>query len=258
MNELSSQLLGIIQPLVGRTGTLLTSMAASAASFLGWSLFVLLTSYFVLVESGDVRGALVPLDVPGYADDIRRLGQQLSRIWNASFAARLLFSARYLPTSSCGVPRCPLCWRSPSWRIGQVRPIRRPSFLTTPPRRLPADQPFGMTPLSYAILCVVVALLIDQVFDNFVTPRIISQALKLHPAAVLIAALVFANLLGLLGVVIAAPILATVALVWRYIMHKMLDLNPWPEGESLPPSPRAAHMLGSIRRWFRGRGKPRA
>jgi hypothetical protein len=81
------------------------------------------------------------------------------------------------------------------------------------------------------------------------------QALRLHPAGILIAALVFANLLGLLGVVVAAPILATVALFWRYIIRKMLDLDPWPAGEALPPPPRPAHLLVRLRRFFRDRRK---
>jgi hypothetical protein len=69
---------------------------------------------------------------------------------------------------------------------------------------------------------------------------------------VLIAALVFANLLGLLGVVVAAPILATVTLFWRYLVRKMLDLEPWLEGEFTPPPPRPSQLLARIRRFFKG------
>jgi hypothetical protein len=54
-------------------------------------------------------------------------------------------------------------------------------------------------------------------------------------------------------VVVAAPILATVALFWRYTMRKMLDLDPWPEGESLAPPPRPAQLLVRIRRFLRDR-----
>ena len=115
----------------------------------------------------------------------------------------------------------------------------------------------GLSPLSYAILCVACAILIDQIFDNFVTPRIISQALRVHPAAVLIAALVFANLLGLLGVVVAAPILATVALFWRYLMRKMLDHEPLAGGRVHASRAAPSHFLARIRRFFRGPRKTR-
>ena len=111
---------------------------------------------------------------------------------------------------------------------------------------------FGLPSLQYTLLVLIIALVIDQIFDNIISPRILSDALKVHPAAVLVAAVIAANLFGLLGVVVAAPILATATLLWKYIMRKMLDLNPWPEEESHhPPPPPGSRYLASIRRFFR-------
>ncbi|MBI9047546.1 MAG: hypothetical protein JEZ06_23885 [Anaerolineaceae bacterium] len=56
---------------------------------------------------------------------------------------------------------------------------------------------------------------------------LLSNALKLHPAGILIAALVGAGFLGLIGVVLAAPVLATLRLVGSYLFSKMFDLDPW-------------------------------
>jgi hypothetical protein len=66
-------------------------------------------------------------------------------------------------------------------------------------------------------------------------------------------------LFGLLGLVVAAPLLATAAVVWRYTMRKMLDLDPWPEGEThhSPPIP-GARFLVSIRRFIRRYGLHRS
>jgi len=52
--------------------------------------------------------------------------------------------------------------------------------------------------------------------------------------------------------VVAAPILATATLLWKYTMRKMLDLDPWPEEEQhrQPPSS-ASRFFASIRRFFR-------
>jgi predicted PurR-regulated permease PerM len=107
--------------------------------------------------------------------------------------------------------------------------------------------PFGLKPLTYMIIVVGLAIMIDQTYDNFVTPRIIAKALRVHPAAVLVAAIIAANYLGILGVVVAAPMLATAALLWRYTLSKLLDLDPWPEPESEPPSSLLARLLGQIR-----------
>src|SRR6185369_14023460 len=48
LHSVRSQLLDMVQPLLNRTGTLVSTIAGSAASFLGWTLFVILVSYFVL------------------------------------------------------------------------------------------------------------------------------------------------------------------------------------------------------------------
>jgi predicted PurR-regulated permease PerM len=117
---------------------------------------------------------------------------------------------------------------------------------------------FGMQPLYYSLLVLGIALVIDQIFDNLVSPRILADALKVHPAAVLVAAIISADLLGLIGVVIAAPMLATLLLIARYTMRKMLDLDPWPEPEvrHLPPPP-GARVLASARRLWRRLQPPR-
>ena len=96
---------------------------------------------------------------------------------------------------------------------------------------------FGLSPLVYTLLVFAFALVFDQLLDGFITPRIMAQALSIHPAAVLVSALVFADLLGVLGIIIAAPMLATFILFGRYTMRKMLDQDPWPEQTLAPPPP---------------------
>ncbi|MCJ7433539.1 MAG: hypothetical protein MUO77_08640, partial [Anaerolineales bacterium] len=54
-----------------------------------------------------------------------------------------------------------------------------------------------------------------------------------------------------LGVVIAAPLLATFTLLVRYAMRKMLDLDPW-EGQKVYPEPSPySDLIGRMRRFMR-------
>jgi predicted PurR-regulated permease PerM len=96
---------------------------------------------------------------------------------------------------------------------------------------------FNLSSFSYMAIVIIGAILIDQVFNNLVNPRVMASALKVHPAFVLIAALAAANLIGVIGVIIAAPLLATVTLVGSYIVRKMLDRDPWPAVEETPSPP---------------------
>jgi predicted PurR-regulated permease PerM len=89
----------------------------------------------------------------------------------------------------------------------------------------------GLAPWQYALVIIVFMIVIDNIFDNLVSPRILGQSLGLHPAAVLVAAIIAANLMGLVGVLLAAPVLASLMLAGRYILRKMLELNPFPDPE---------------------------
>jgi predicted PurR-regulated permease PerM len=258
LKTLSSQVLGVVQPLLSRTGTLVGTVAGSAANFLGWTFFVILVSYFVLAESGGLRGQIVPLDIPGYTNDFERLSRELGRTWNAFLRGQMIIF--FLAVSVYSIVLSVLGVRyaiSLAFLAGLARfvPYVGPALNWTVLVLVSYFQVFklfGLSPFSYTLLILITALVIDQIFDNIVSPRILSDALKVHPAAVLVAAIIAANLFGILGVVVAAPILATATLLWKYTMRKMLDVNPWPEEEQYqPPPPPALRLFVSIRRFFR-------
>ncbi len=257
LQQLSNQLLGMIQPLLGQTGSILSAVAGGAAQFLGWALFVLLISYFVLAESGGLRRRIVWLDIPGYAEDIHRLGSELALIWNAFLRGQIIIFILTAITYTIALSLLGIRYAiGIAFLAGLAKfvPYIGPLITWTTLALVSYFQPFrpfGLTPLTYTVIAVALALLIDQIFDNIVTPRIIAQALRVHPAGVLVAAIIAANLLGLLGVVVAAPMLATVMLFWRYTMRKMLDLDPWPEAEAQPPPPLASRFLVRMRRVWR-------
>jgi predicted PurR-regulated permease PerM len=118
--------------------------------------------------------------------------------------------------------------------------------------------------ITYAIVVTVAAILLDQTFDNIVTPRIYGRALGVHPAAVLITALIAANLLGVVGLLLAAPVLASLQLFATYTVRKMLDLDPWPmverqkEPEIVPFAETVRGAVNTVRTFFsRKKGKPK-
>ena len=109
-------------------------------------------------------------------------------------------------------------------------------------------KPFGLEPLLYALIVVAFAWLIDMIVDNFVAPNIMAQALKVHPAAVLVAAIIGLGLLGILGIIIAAPLLATLQLIGRYFVRKLFDLDPWEGLDEKRRRPSSIRI--KLRRWF--------
>jgi predicted PurR-regulated permease PerM len=110
--------------------------------------------------------------------------------------------------------------------------------------------------LYYALLAIATALIVDQTFDNLVAPRIMGRSLGVHPAAVLVVAIIAANLIGLIGLVLAAPVLATGNLIGRYTIRKMFDIDPWtePEGVLKPMEfPWGGRLARRIKIWWEAR-----
>ena len=235
------QLLTYVQPLLGSTGQVLGTIASGAAGFLGRALIILIVSYFIMTESGGLRENLLKIEIPGYGEDFQRLGQELARIWNAFLRGQIIvftffFFMYSVLLSVLGI----------RYAIGlallaglsKFLPYIGPFIMTVTLGLVAYFQPvkpFDLEPLTYLLIVFPVISLFDNSMDNLVTPRIMGQALSVHPAAVLVSVLVAADLIGIFGVIIAAPMLATFILFFRYTMRKLLDQDPWPEEEPRPP-----------------------
>ena len=239
--SLSNQLLGIVQTLLTRVGSLAGTLAASAATTIGWLVFIGIVSYFILTETQGKPEQMINIHIPGYDQDLQRMKYELGRIWNAFlrnqlivFTMTVLFYTAFLGFMGVkyyfglaligGFARfVPYVGPIIAWlSYGLVAYFQGSTI-------------FGLSSIVYAILIVGIAYLVDNTIDSFITPRLMANTLKVHPAAVLIAAIIGANLMGLIGVVLAAPVVATFKLLTDYTLRKLFDMDPWEELKSEQP-----------------------
>jgi predicted PurR-regulated permease PerM len=263
LESAATTILSTIQPLVTQLGSLLTQLASSIASTVGWAFFALLISYFILAESGGKRSRLFKINLPGYNQEITRIGQQLSLIWNAFLRGQLaivlitvvvydmllgglgvsfFFGLAFLAGLARFVPYVgpAIAWAA----YGLVAYFQGSTI-------------FGLSPLIYVILVVGLAWLTDVILDNFVVTRLMGDALEVHPAAIAIGSLVSAQLFGIIGVVLAAPVLATLKLLADYITYKLFDENPWDHIKPKQRKPRSLPpFLLSLGRFWQRSSRP--
>jgi len=230
LDSLWSQVVGIVQPVLSQLGSLIGSLASGIGSTLTCLVFILLIAYFILAESN--RTILIRIAIPKYQDDIRRIGSQLGHIWNAFLRGQLLIFAitvayYSLLLSVLGVKYFFLL----ALLAGLARfvPYIGPfvAWTTYGLMALFQTQHLGMQAFPYALLVVGCAWLSDFLLDNFVVPRVMSDALAIHPAAVLVMVIISASLFGFLGILLAAPVLASVKLILTYLIRKLSDQDPW-------------------------------
>jgi len=107
--------------------------------------------------------------------------------------------------------------------------------------------PFGLTKLMYVILVMAIALVIDMILDHVLTPKLMGETLEVHPAAIMISALIGGQVFGLLGIILAAPTFATLKLLLGYATRKLFDQDPW-EGMAYYRKPKEPPLLIALRK----------
>ena len=265
LNSISDQLIQAIQLLISRAGSLVSTFATGAASTIGWTLLVLLISYFSLADAGQVPDAVKYIEIPGYDYDIRRISRELGKIWNAFLRGQILIVSLVIVIYSIIFSAMGLRYAlGIALLAGLARfvPIIGPwvtTIITFLVAIFQSHNYFNLSPLAYALMVIAVSFVVDQIFDNLVSPRIMGDSLGINPAAVLVVAILAANLIGIVGLVLAAPVLATIKLGSQYAIRKLLDLDPWPEPEVRSQRVEPSFIRRGLRRiktwWKRRQGK---
>jgi predicted PurR-regulated permease PerM len=80
-----------------------------------------------------------------------------------------------------------------------------------------------------AALALAVVLVVSQVFDYVVAPRILGHHVGLHPLASLFAMVTAGTLFGVAGVVLAVPVAASIVVVLRNLYPKLAMFKPMHE-----------------------------
>ncbi|GAB4497367.1 MAG: AI-2E family transporter [Anaerolineales bacterium] len=240
---LSQQIINGLQPILGQAGNLVSTVATGAAGGLGWLMFILWMSYFLLADAGQVPDLLHYIRIPGYDYDIRRLGKELGRTWNAFLRGQVLIIGLVIVASTLLMSMLGVRY---ALGIGILTGLARlvpyvgplvTSTLTALVAYWQGSNYFGLEPLYFALLAIGLAFVLDQIFDNLVSPSILGETLGVHPATVLLGAIIAASLIGFTGLILAAPVLATLKILGRYVSRKMFNLEVWTEPETSPEKP---------------------
>lgn len=240
LNSLWTQIQGVVSPLLSNLANLIGTIASGAATTVVGIIFIILIAYFIMIETGGKRGDMFKLNIPAYQEDIKKLGNQIAKIWNAFLRGQLIvigitiviysillsiLGVRYffLLALLAGAARfVPYVGPFIAWTTYALVSLFQTNY-------------FGLQPLVFALIVVGIAWVTDLILDNFISPRVMSNALKVHPAAVLVMVIISASLFGFVGVLLSAPLLATLKLIATYVFRKLMDQDPWEGLEILPP-----------------------
>lgn len=258
---LIEQLSSTLQPLLLGTGTVLASVAGIAASTVGVFILVLVIGFYLLLDFEKLKGAFLGLVPENYVEDIANLMEDTGKIWHAFVRGQLILGV--VVGSVVGVALTIVGLR---FALGlaliagmlEFVPIFGPvisGIIAGLVAFFQGSNWLGLTPLVYTLLILIIFTVIQQIENNILVPRIIGHHLNLHPLIVLLAALSGGILAGVLGILLAAPFVATLRIWMGYIYRKVVGLGTEPEPILVPPKvKKRPSFLTRIRNWFE---KPR-
>jgi predicted PurR-regulated permease PerM len=222
--------------------TFARSLTGTAFSFLGGAvnalvnfIFLLTLMFYLLKDGGKFADNLVEVTSSLYRSDMRRLLYELSQVWDAYLRGQVILSLAmgglvFLAATILGVPNAPILGMLSG--LLEFIPTLGPALALIPATLLALGSQSstfpGLEGVTFAVVVVIVWTVLQNIEAVVLVPRIMGDSLNLHPFVVMVGVLAGATVAGALGVILAAPVIASARVLGQYIYGKLTDRNPFP------------------------------
>ena len=229
-NELASQL-GTLEGILGPVVALVVGAILT--------LFMALQMSLAANQISDWYPDLIP---PAYKSEYSALFENISQTWISFLRGQLTLMliiglVIWLGGSALGVPYALLMGVIAG--VLELIPNIGPTLAAIPAVLLALI--FGSTylpveNLPFALLVIGFYVLVQLLENQFVVPYVMSDAVDLPPLIVLIGTIAGASAFGILGALLATPIIASGNLIFQFIYRKILEPPPIPPSLEAKPS----------------------
>ncbi len=229
----------LAEPIVGQT----FSFLIEAISSLVWVIFIIVVSFYLVKDGQALQTWLEELVPAAYHNDFVRLRSEINLIWQAFFRGQLLLALIVtiifavigliigMPFALTMAVMAGLLEFLPS--IGHGIWLTMASIVA-----LFAGSTWLDIPNWVFTLLIIALHIFFQQFDlNYLIPRVIGRRVHLPPLVVILGIVSGALLAGVLGILLAAPTIASARVLGRYLYAQLFDRDPFPTpiAPSLPP-----------------------
>jgi predicted PurR-regulated permease PerM len=219
--------------------------------------FLIIASVYLSLDGQNFYRSFIDTLPPQVRSEVDELVKRFKVIWDSFFRGQLTLMVLigvvvWFGGTLIGLPG--------AFALGviagllEILPNLGPVLATIPAVIVALIQGSSVLPVNNLVfaLIVIVFYIVVQLFENYlVVPRVLGDAVKLHPLVVISGVIIGAAAWGILGALIAAPMIATMREILLYLYAKILD-EPSPPGpspvvkddsEATPPTDRLAERV---------------
>lgn len=239
MTRVIDTLQQILEPVVGHSIDILSGVVTS----LVWVIFILIISFYLVKDSRKLGESVERLVPPGFRSDYHYMRIEIGTIWSAFFRGQLLLALLVMVILTALGYIIGLPFALPMGILGgllEFFPSIGHGIWLVMASLLALIRGSTWIPLpnwAFMLIVIGVHVIFTQTDLNYLIPRVIGRSVHLPPLVVILGIVAGAALAGVLGVVLAAPTIATLRVLGRYIYALIFDMTPFPETPMLEPLP---------------------
>lgn len=230
--SLSNNFVSLVQTIGSQSLAVFGSIASATLSTFGWTFLVLFLSFYLVKDHDHLFQLILKLMPETYQPDLLHISHELKLTWNAFLRGQLVLSGVmglliFIIALILNLPNALLLALIAS--LMEFLPTIGPVLAAVPAILIALFQSHSswvgnlMSPFWFAVLMAGIYGLVFQLENYYLVPRIMGRRLQLHPLVVIMGALAGASVAGVLGILLAAPTLATARLFISYVYAKLMD-----------------------------------
>jgi predicted PurR-regulated permease PerM len=257
LNEFSpSSLLPSVEDLISIVGTgagvalnFAASIFGTVSGLVGTIFITFLISIFMSTDSPVIQKKIARQLPAAYKDEITTLGHRIHDVWWKYIQGQItlgfvIFLITWLLGTIIGLPG--------AFALAVIAgllefiPNLGPLLAAIPAvliALLQGSQTLEVSNLTFFIIVLAMYVLIQQLENNIIVPKVLGDALDFPPVVVMIGVLIGFSVAGILGSLLAVPFMATGRELVAYAYAKVLMRDPFP-----PPDAAYIEKLTTIER----------
>jgi predicted PurR-regulated permease PerM len=197
-------------------------------------IFLIISSIYLSLDGVKFINRFVNSVPKAYRSEIVILQNRLTVIWDAFFRGQvtlmvIIGSMVWLGLTILGLPG--------AFALGiiagllEIIPNLGPFLAVIPAvivALLQGSEHFAINNFVFALIVIGFYVLVQSLENTLVVPRVMGESVQLHPLVIIIGVLVGASVWGIMGALLAAPVIASGREIVRYLYRRVLGENPFP------------------------------
>lgn len=230
-----------LETFVGGAFFSIRTVAGLLLAIVASALVTLMVAIYLNADSQKLHVWLFRTVPDGYQGDAEHMADRFGRIWRGYVYGQLINSLItgffvFLALWAVGLPGALLM--GVIMMIFNMVPTFGPIIAAIPgilAALVGGSTRWDIPNVVFALIVAGIYVVVVQAQANVVAPKVMGAAVRLSPVVVLISLVVGFQIAGLIGTLLAVPIVATIKEVFSYLYNKLLDRDPF-AADRAPPS----------------------